>query len=287
MLQSVDAAKTHEIMARFRPIAPKPQLPPSSGRQCLHSPSAAPLRARARPCRAGKRGRADPLLPAPSKRPKALLLPVPPRAGRLNGGTGLSLLPPPDPAGAPALAAPPPPVERDLLRKLQEPPRLIAPVPVRPVGSSITVGCISRGPAAGPPPAPRTPEEVEEEVESEAEPAVVSDWSNRVRLANSAYKEMVGQPECPWLEATAAAASRRISGEVVLDLPAEPWGIPAGAGGFSCRVRVAWARDGRRSFVDAPCDVSRLRCDSKDYKFAWRIRTAAAAGSRNNCGGLN
>ncbi|KAJ6815889.1 uncharacterized protein M6B38_418615 [Iris pallida] len=247
MLQSVDAAKTHEIMARFRPIAPKPHLPPSS-RQPLHSPPAALLRAR--PRRARKRGRPDPLLPAPSKRPKPLLLPVPP----------------------------PPPVERDLLKNLQEPPpRPIAPVPLRPVGSSISVACIS--PLAGPPPpVPTRPEEVE----SEAEPAVVSDWSNRVRLANSAYKEMVGQPECPWLETTApAAASRRIGGEVALDLPAEPWGIPAGAGGFSCRVRVAWARDGRRSFVDAPCDVSRLRCGSNDYKFAWRIRTAAGFG--NNC----
>ncbi|CAK9168197.1 unnamed protein product [Ilex paraguariensis] len=46
----------------------------------------------------------------------------------------------------------------------------------------------------------KKPEEVEEEVESEALPAIVSDSNNKVRLANSAYKEMVGQPECSWLD---------------------------------------------------------------------------------------
>ena len=47
---------------------------------------------------------------------------------------------------------------------------------------------------------PKKSEEVEEEVDSEALPGVISDSNNKVRLANSAYKKMVGQPKCPWLD---------------------------------------------------------------------------------------
>ncbi|XVE70204.1 hypothetical protein DITRI_Ditri10aG0054000 [Diplodiscus trichospermus] len=42
--------------------------------------------------------------------------------------------------------------------------------------------------------------EIEEEVESKAFPAFISDSNNKVRLANFAFKEMVGQLECPWLD---------------------------------------------------------------------------------------
>ncbi|KAA8537861.1 hypothetical protein F0562_027559 [Nyssa sinensis] len=115
------------------------------------------------------------------------------------------------------------PEEKDLLQQLQGPTttNVIAPQPVRPVGSSISVGCISEDPSLNSAKqVPRKPEEVEEEVESEALPAVVSDSNNKVRMANSAYKEMVGQPECSWLDCMAgcdgqhgAGACKRICGE--------------------------------------------------------------------------
>ncbi|KAE8715633.1 NADH-ubiquinone oxidoreductase-related-like protein [Hibiscus syriacus] len=104
------------------------------------------------------------------------------------------------------------PEEMDLLNQLQSPPTssVIAPQPVRlqPVGSIISVGCIKENKSLTQ--APKKPEEVEKEVESEAWPAIVSDSNNKVRLANSAYKQMVGQPECPWLDSIVTCEGRVI-----------------------------------------------------------------------------
>ncbi|PKA59908.1 hypothetical protein AXF42_Ash015966 [Apostasia shenzhenica] len=268
-----DLAKTHEILARLRPIAPKPpQNPPAA-------PLAAPLRFRTRPSRARKRGRGG-LLPVPFKHNKTSAAADFSAACSEKQSLALSLHPP----GRPL-------VERDLLQKLQE-PKLIAPRPVRPVGSSISVGSISEGFAAAPlpPAAPKRAEEVEEEVESETLPAVISDSNNRVRLANSAYKELVGQPECLWLETMEGAgggrrglglgpATRRINGEVMMefsDSGPSPGPPAASWKGFSCRVKIEWACNGRRSFVDAPCEAIRVYCESKDYVFTWRFHTGEA-----------
>lgn len=120
------------------------------------------------------------------------------------------------------------PEEKNLVLQLQSPPTspaVISPQPVRPVGSRISVGCINEELSTTlPGQVPKLPEEVEEEVESESLPAVISDSNNKVRLANSAYKEMVGQPECPWLDSmvtegkTGAHSCKRICGEVMLHL---------------------------------------------------------------------
>ncbi|XP_042506663.1 uncharacterized protein LOC122083059 [Macadamia integrifolia] len=175
------------------------------------------------------------------------------------------------------------------LQKLHAPPQLsckvIAPQPLRPIGSSISVGWISENPSsistytscAMPTRAPKRPEEVEEEVESEVLPAVISDSNNKVRLANSAYKEMVGQPECSWLDATydarvSGGACKRIGGEVTLQLP-DAAAVPPASNGFSCKVKIEWGSDGKKGFIYAPCDVIRLACVSKDYLFTWRFHT--------------
>ncbi|XP_010942767.1 uncharacterized protein [Elaeis guineensis] len=321
MLQSaVDVAKTHEIMARFRPIAPKPALPPlSDGPSDHHSPSpsfasaTAALHLRARPCRARKRGRST-LASLPSKRPRTPFFPrllpstTPAQLGLARGlpllptfstpekppikTSGdlltLSLLPPtPSPDVDRDLVPVAPqrgiPVERDLLQKLQQ-PKVIVPQPVRPVGSSITIGPITLDTGPTPPAPTKKREEVEEEVESDLLPAVISDSRNQVRLANSAYKEMVGQPECPWLDSMVPVgghrigmrlASRRISGGVMLDLSESS--VPLTSKGFSCRARIQWACNGTKTLINAPCDVRRLSCDSKDYLFTWRFHTAEAS----------
>ncbi|XP_010061650.2 LOW QUALITY PROTEIN: uncharacterized protein LOC104449253 [Eucalyptus grandis] len=177
------------------------------------------------------------------------------------------------------------PKEKDLLLQLQGPAsgsgNVISPRPVRPVGSRISVGCISedRRPDSPAPRARQKPEEVEEEVESEALPAVISDSKNRVRVVNSAYKEMVGQPECPWLEAMARGrrGGRRIGGEVAIRMCDEEAKVPVWAEGFSCWARIEWVGSGgEKSSVKAFCDAIRLRCDSKDYLFTWRFHTNAA-----------
>ncbi|XP_054796371.1 uncharacterized protein LOC129301794 isoform X2 [Prosopis cineraria] len=172
------------------------------------------------------------------------------------------------------------PEEKDLLQQLQTPTVsiVIAPRPVRPLGSSISVGCINEDPSL---PltarAPKTPEEVELEVESEALPVVISDSNNQVRMANSAYKEMVGQPECPWLDSMVTSDGRlprrsckRISGEVTLLCDSS---IPISSSGFTCWVRIEWKTNEKISSLNAFCDVIRLSCESRDYLLKWRFHT--------------
>ncbi|KAG2692389.1 hypothetical protein I3760_08G051700 [Carya illinoinensis] len=187
------------------------------------------------------------------------------------------------------------PEEKDLLQQLQGPrssssTNVIAPQAIRPVGSSIFVGCISEDPSLTPAAQvlhTKKPEEVEEEVESETLPAVVSDSNNKVRMANSAYKEMVGQPECSWLDSMVASdgrsggnCSKRIGGEVMLRLSDS--GVPVSSNG-SCWVTIEWGAEGKKRSVDAFCDVIRLSCGSKDYLFTWRFHTHSKEASRSSC----
>ncbi|KAK8943854.1 hypothetical protein KSP40_PGU011588 [Platanthera guangdongensis] len=277
MYEPVDVAKTHEILARFRPIAPKPQIP--------HAQIAATApQLRPRPSRTRKRGRT-----AADKRQKASE-----SLAASSSSFLFSLTRPNSSRDSQPL------VERDLLRNLQA-PKIISPRPVRPVGSSISVGVISEGAAGSPPPAaPKRPEEVEDEVESDALPAVVSDGNNRVRMANSAYKEMVGQPECVWLDSMVGhergiigrqpcSRRRRINGEVILDFSGEGRAPPLASlmEGFSCRAKIEWACDGRKTLVDAPCEVIRVYCESKDYLFAWRFHIAEACRTTDSVSSLS
>ncbi|KAK8572457.1 hypothetical protein V6N12_028510 [Hibiscus sabdariffa] len=169
------------------------------------------------------------------------------------------------------------PEEKDLLKQLQCAPfssSVIAPQPIRPIGSSISVGCITENPnLTSAMQVPKKPEEVEEEVESEALPAVVSDSNNKVRLANSAYSEMVGQAECPWLDSVVKGGGKRICGEVRLGLSDSRVALPHESKGFSCWVRIEWASAGKKKSIKAFCDVIRLSCQSRDYLFTWRFHT--------------
>uniref|UniRef100_A0A0D9X0X4 DUF7950 domain-containing protein n=1 Tax=Leersia perrieri TaxID=77586 RepID=A0A0D9X0X4_9ORYZ len=311
MVQQVDmAVKANEILARFRPIAPKPVLPPvaasgsDSGAAAAANTNRVLCQLQSRPCRARKRGRPSVMPPvsppatAAAKRKRAAppVYPVPVAPLRCAAAAtttrpGVSVVVVPgsaDPSLSPTVVVDDDDeeegngggggglVERDLLRKLLE-PKVISPRAVRPVGSTIHVESVHAAAAdAADAAVAKTAEEVEAELESDDLPAVVSDSGNRVRLVNDAYKRMVGQPECPWLDAVAAtAASRRISGEVALVVAEPP--PPETCTGFSCSAKIAWERDGKWSSVRAPCDVTPLQCESRDYAFVWRFRTAAAA----------
>ncbi|EEF52271.1 uncharacterized protein LOC8265286 [Ricinus communis] len=182
------------------------------------------------------------------------------------------------------------PEEKDFLQQLQEPPtnNVIAPQPIRPVGSSISVGCVSEDTNSTPQvQVPKKPEEVEEEIECEALPTVICDSNYKVRLANSAYKEMVGQPECPWLDSMVAGDGRfggnsckRICGEVILHLADSR--VPSSSNKFSCWVNIEWGHEGKKTAATAFCDVIRLSCESKDYLFAWRFHTHSREGSQSS-----
>ncbi|ESQ34109.1 hypothetical protein EUTSA_v10009308mg [Eutrema salsugineum] len=181
--------------------------------------------------------------------------------------------------------------ERDFLKQLQGPTvtttatdtntsRVIAPQAIRPVCSRINVACIN--PLTNPSPpyqiSKKLPQEVEEEVESDDLPTIISDSKNRVRLVNSAYKEMMGQPECSWLDSM--VRGKRICGEVMIHLCETK--IPEN-NGFSCWVRIEWGRDGKEEFVHAFCDVMKLACDSKDYVFTWRFHTRTRETCQSSC----
>jgi hypothetical protein len=315
MVQPADpAVKANEILARFRPIAPKPTLAAAPVAQAAAEGVVAANRVlcqlQSRPCRARKRGRPTVVPPASPKSPaqpaakrKRAAAPYPPlrcaattdavatatRAAHVSvvvpGSPCLPLasLPPAATVAGDLVKVAPTeerdvPVERDLLRKLLE-PKVISPRAVRPVCSTIHVERIHRTGAAcaAAVSVSKTAAEVEAELEADELPAVVSDSSNRVRLVNDAYKAMVGQPECPWLDAV-AAASRRISGEVVLGV-ADDSSLPESHHMFTCTAKIEWEYDGKLTSISAPCDVSRLLCESRDYLFTWRFRTADADAS--------
>ncbi|CAK9146478.1 unnamed protein product, partial [Ilex paraguariensis] len=183
------------------------------------------------------------------------------------------------------------PEEHDFLLQLQNKgpisPNIIAPQPVRPIGSCIYVTCISEDPGGQKTAMHdlKKPEDVEREVESEALPAIVSDSNNRVRLVNSAYKEMVGQPECSWLDTAGdgrrgGGACKRIGGEVMLQFLDSI--LPVSSIGFSCWVKIEWRSKGTKNSVNAFCDAIRLPCESKDYLFAWRFHTRDASQSASS-----
>jgi hypothetical protein len=296
------AVKANEILARFRPIAPKPSQavsPVQAVAEGVVATNRVLCQLQSRPCRARKRGRpslgpASPTSAAapPAPKRKRAAPPYPPlRCAATTDAVATATrahvsVVVPGSACFPMASLPPPaagsgdvaaeehrdvPVERDLLRKLLE-PKVISPRAVRPVGSTIRVESIHRADAAFTNTVSKTAAEVEEELEADALPVVVTDPSNRVRLVNEAYKEMVGQPECPWLRAV-AAASRRISGEVVL-VVAERASLPETYGAFTCTAKIEWEYDGKCTSVSVPCDVSRLQCESRDYSFTWRFRTS-------------
>ncbi|KAK8681650.1 hypothetical protein V6N13_054052 [Hibiscus sabdariffa] len=335
-------AKTAEIMSRYRPIAPKPEVPANPidessamSQKISQSPYLRNLwpQLQARPSRTRKRGRAA-LSPPTLKRAKTQVLGLSPpltsspaknlslqcfshgtQFSGLNnfvsvggGGLEISSTPPPSLVTLPLLPCAPSvpivsnlscmessageaeidlnsvaeiPEEKDLLKQLQCAPfssSVIAPQPIRPIASSISVGCITENPnLTSSMQVPKKPEEVEEEVESEAFPAVVSDSNNKVRLANSAYSEMIGQPECPWLDSVVKGGGKRICGEVRLGLSdsrvALPLPLTHESKGFSCRVRIEWASAGKKKSIKAFCDVIRLSCQSRDYLFTWRFHT--------------
>ncbi|XP_022843284.1 uncharacterized protein LOC111366822 [Olea europaea var. sylvestris] len=181
--------------------------------------------------------------------------------------------------------------ELDFMPQLKEPvnPVVITPRVVRPIGSIISVKSIrensgQRATDTGKQ-VLKNPVEVEEEMEAEKMPAVVSDSNNKVRLTNSAYKEMVGQPECCWLDFVPSrngggGACKRIGGEVALRL--EDSSLSLSLNGFNCWVKIEWASNGKRSCVHAFCEAMKLGCEAKDYQFLWRFHKSEASKSGSN-----
>ncbi|KAI3758564.1 hypothetical protein L6452_06131 [Arctium lappa] len=334
MLQTLNpytsTAKTAEIMARYRPIAPRPQAPLTSnggsgdGDGSGSSPSSMSPTIRqspylrnvwphlqSRPTRTRKRGRTSlgPPPPPTFKRPRTLLQGLSPpfhittspaRNLSIQGFAPLPLQPTTTLVTLPLLPCSSShpmqlqpnvidlnkvadvPEEKDLLAQLQKPTTdVISPRPIRLIPSTVTIRAIKDDTCLVQVLKKAAAEEVEKELESQVLPAFVSDSNNQVRLVNSAYKEMVGQPECPWLESmmTVGVACKSICGEVVLNLEQDV----SGSGGFSCWARIEWGMNGKKKkLVNAFGEAMRLKCESKDYKFAWRFHTREASEAASN-----
>ncbi|KAK3127578.1 hypothetical protein QOZ80_7AG0575280 [Eleusine coracana subsp. coracana] len=209
------AVKANEILAQFRPIAPKPSsLAVSPAQQAVAEGVVATNRVlcqlQSRTCRARKHGRPTTLMPASQTSPAAKRAAPPYPLLRCATATTdavatatraahVSVVVPAASAAYVPMAVREEeqqqdvPVERDLLRKLLE-PTVISPRAVRPVGSTIRVECITpqtdnmTSPTAAA--VSKSVSDVEAELEADAVPVVVSDSSCRVRLVNEAYKEM-------------------------------------------------------------------------------------------------
>lgn len=149
--------------------------------------------------------------------------------------------------------------------------KVIAPQPLRVVGSTITVQSIdTMNPNAYP--LAESYETVQESLNKGEMPSVITDLRFRVRWVNTAYKRLVGQPKCSWLattvgddEAAAAAIPHRLAGDVSLicDGMALPEGVPA----FTCRVGIHWSHQGEHSAMSVPSQVARLDDDSYVWRF--------------------
>ncbi|CAI9777191.1 unnamed protein product [Fraxinus pennsylvanica] len=303
-----NTARTAEIMSRYRPIAPKPESGqensgvsenPGVPQSMRRSPYLRDVwnHLQARPTRTRKRGRSSFAPPAPAmKRASTCLQGLSPPYQITNSpAKNLAIL---------GFAHNPngkkPEIDLNIaveyseelgfLPQSKEPinPVVITPRAVRPIGSTISVKNISensgkRATATGKQ-VLKNATEVEEEVEAEAMPAVVSDSNNKVRLTNSAYKEMVGQPECCWLDSVpsydGSGACKRIGGEVVLLLEDSCFSLSLN--GFNCWVKIEWASNGKRSCVNAYCEAMKLGCEAKDYQFLWRFHKSEASKSGSN-----
>lgn len=132
--------------------------------------------------------------------------------------------------------------------------RVVTPQPARPVGSVVTVECVTdtwhnwaQMPFASP-----------AVLERDACPGFVSDAGGRVTWANDAFRNMVvGPSSCERVEA----------GLVTKGM------VPENASCFTCRARVEYmCRNRGKVHMVAPCDVWRLA----DGKLAWRLDVKAA-----------
>jgi hypothetical protein len=156
------------------------------------------------------------------------------------------------------------------------PHKVIAPQPIRAVGSTIFLECITKvnqlaSPMLG------TVEAFQDQLEKLLLPTVITDLRYRVRWVNTAYKQMVGQPEFAWLSSTVggnsepeAPSQTRLAGDVSFVCAGEQ--PPVDAAEFSCQVRIQWTKGGgENNSLVCPVDVIRLDEDSSGPLFVWKF----------------
>lgn len=151
---------------------------------------------------------------------------------------------------------------------------VIAPQPVRAVGSTITVESVDY---LDPHAAAFTEgvESVRESLDKGDMPSVITDLSFRVRWVNTAYKRLVGQPKCSWLASTVGGtsdgedspASHRLAGDVLLICDGSQ--LPDGIAAFTCRVGIKWSHQGDHCATGVTSEVVRLEDETGGGLYVW------------------
>lgn len=135
---------------------------------------------------------------------------------------------------------------------------VMAPQPVRVLGSCATVECVTDmwigGDGLG-----STDTERKMNLEKDACPGFISDGFGRVAWINEAYKKLVGQEAC--MDEVVVWLVVKVPVAVSLTCPA-----------FSCRVRLQYTCGKEKSSLTVPCDVWRMDGGG----FAWRLDVKAA-----------
>lgn len=155
--------------------------------------------------------------------------------------------------------------------------RVITPQPVRLVGSVVSLESITEFQNRGI--SDCSLELVKKQMDEESLPGFITDEAKVVRWVNTAYKTMIGQPECPWLvstmKRTRSVEPPTITGEVLLSCNVD---IPASVMSFSGRANVQWTRStGERSCMTVPCDVySFVDSNASRRRLVWRFDIQAS-----------
>jgi hypothetical protein len=194
------------------------------------------------------------------------------------GGSASSLEPPPD-AHQMAVVVP---AERDQSILQPRNKDIITPRTTCPLHTTIYIDSSS---IAGPRSAAvamsrKMVREVEAMVEDDMCPAIVSDACDHVLLVNDAYKAMVGQPVCVWLDTLpGTSVSRQINGDVVLNVQAFSPGspLPNDSSAFPCTARISWKLDDTIAYLTVPCTVERLISNSNNYHNIGRFDSTRAS----------
>ena len=161
---------------------------------------------------------------------------------------------------------------------------VLAPQPVRAVGSTITVhNVVTLDPHSTPLTEPF--ESVQERLDKAEMPSVLTDLKFRVRWVNSAYKRLVGQPKLTWLASAVNVSadddsppSLRLAGDVSLVCDASQ--LPPEIAAFTCRVGIQWSHQGEHSAMSVPSQVVRLDDATVGGLYVWGF-DVCDAGVRN------
>eukprot|EP00249_Psilotum_nudum_P006929 c20165_g1_i1 orf=176-2293(-) len=161
---------------------------------------------------------------------------------------------------------------------------VIMPNPKRLVGSTVSLVGVTEALHSNDSPSTSLAA-IEAQLEESILPSFITDSSNRVRWVNSAYKQMVGQPECHWLASTVTTSSScksDVSSAALLQSP-RPNGevsfvwsskFPETATAFSGKVNIQWINNGETSSLTVPCEVARMEDQCRGWMRVWKLYVA-------------